>query len=200
MSLLSSLAKMAQTCAGDPQASAASLGPRTYPPYSARWAKRFGGPTDVPYGHFRQASESLHADVVAKIEVALDLPPTDLRVERPPVERLRLPSEPFFAEAESRSKVASVLRAFACWQQVGYHPELAQLAVHIMCVVGEERATFQALVSVYRMYQLRDYFQGPNTEEALWRDAARIWDAARLKFPDLACAFVRFNQMEQFPW
>lgn len=163
---------------------------------------------DVPYSHFVvQAPESLDADVVEKIEYALDIGRVeDWRQERkmkknpPLVEKLPLPaSAPSFGNPTGRGKVASVLRAFACWKpEVGYHPDLSLLAAHILAVTGNEKATFQALVTVYRKYHLEDYFQGDNTQEALQQDAAKIWDAARVNFPDLAYAFSRFNQTELF--
>ena len=58
-----------------------------------------------------------------------------------------------------------------------------------MAVTGKEKATFQALVTVYRKYHLEGYLQGDTTQEALGQDAAKIWDAAHVNFPDLAYAF-----------
>ncbi|CAE7157173.1 unnamed protein product, partial [Symbiodinium necroappetens] len=66
--------------------------------------------------------------------------------------------------------------------KVGYHPDLSLLAAHIMAVTGNEKASFQALVTVYRKYHLEGYLQGDTTQEALGQDAAKIWDAAHVNF------------------
>ena len=177
------------------------LGPRLCEDFSALWVKTFSVPTDVKYSQFlMQSMDSLDADVVAKIECALDLLPRHTKQRHQPVAELPLPaSVPSFGEASGRSKLASSLRAFACWKpDVGYQPDLALLAAHIMSVAGNERVTFQALVTIYRQYRLKDYFEGPDTEEAIRCDAAKVWVAARLNFPGLADAFSRFNQAQLF--
>ncbi|CAE7546315.1 unnamed protein product [Symbiodinium natans] len=175
------------------------LGPPACQGYSARWVQEFSVPTDLKYSQFLMHSvESLDSDVLAEIQCALRIVPK--KRGKPAVDLLKLPTTvPSFREDAGRIKVASVLRAFACWKpDVGYQPELALLAAHIMAVAGNERVTFQALATTYRKYHLQDYFEGADTQEAIVGDAEKIWAAARLYFPDLAHAFSRFGKKKLF--
>ncbi|CAE7515288.1 unnamed protein product [Symbiodinium natans] len=181
----------------DQQINPGWLGPCFCQAYSKCWVKEFTQPTDVHYSHFlMKASDTLDANTAAKMECALLLPSTQM----PKVDPLPLPAAvPSFGEPKGRNRLFSILRAFAAWKPlVGYQPDLARLAGHIMSVTGNERATFQALVTVYQRYHLQDYFEGTGAKEALGGDAAKIWAGARLNFPDLAYAFTRFNEAALF--
>ncbi|CAE7236738.1 unnamed protein product [Symbiodinium natans] len=198
-----STSKKSPPWTGDQQINPGWLGPRGCQHYSDRWMHHFSGPTDIPFSDFvLKACDSLDADVLAQIECAcaFDLLP-HRKADRPAdAVLLALPTwVPSFGDTTGRSRLSSVLRAFACWKpEVGYQPVLALLAAHIMSVAGNQRVTFQALVAVYRRYRLQDYFQGAGTQEAIRLDAAKVWNAACVQFPDLADAFVRFNQTELF--
>ena len=104
---------------------------------------------------------------------------------------LNLPLIPSYTTPQGRSKLRVVLRAFGCWRpHLGYNPIMTALAAQMMAVTGSEKVTFQILVSIYKKYRLKDYFEGEQEKqaerkaedtEALWRSAGprkydgRIW-------------------------
>ena len=112
---------------------------------------------------------------------------------------LNLPLIPSYTTPQGRSKLRVVLRAFGCWRpHLGYNPIMAALAAQIMAVTGSEKVTFQILVSIYKKYRLKDYFEGEQEkqEERKVEDAEALWRSAQVQWPDLVYAFSRYPSGE----
>ena len=194
----------------DQQVNPGWQGPRLCSNYASLWIESFP-PNTV---HFSEwvlcAQDSLHPDVGKNIELALVTLETVTKpskgagskkkaVEEPKgsdVPILPLPTIPSYGTPQGRSKLAQVLKAFCCWNpRCGFNPIMASLAARIMAVTGNERGTFNILVTIYRRYQLKDYFEGTAASQAehLMQDAEAVWQSVGFEWPDLVTIFSQFT-------
>ena len=185
-----------EATSSDQQVNAGWQGPRMCKNYAQVWQESF--PASSSHVHFSdlalQARDHVSRSVASEIETALDLLPSKDH------ELLRLPAVPSYGRRQGRSRLAVVLKAFACWKPcIGYNKVLAALAAQILAVLGSEKFTFQILVSIYERYQLDDYFEQSEERRARMKaqDTERIWQEARFQWPDLVYAFERFNRGEE---
>ena len=64
---------------------------------------------------------------------------------------------------------------------------MTALAAQMMAVTGSEKVTFQILVSIYKKYRLKDYFEGKQEkqEERKAEDTEAHWRSTQVQWPDL---------------
>lgn len=206
-------AKSIQIATPDQQVNAGWQGPRLCSNYAALWREKFP-PTNVHFSQFvLRAQDELHPDVAKTIELALETRVTkgfgkgrrginaeEASRSSDSVPRLALPAIPSYSTPQGRSKLGSALRAFSCWNPVvGYNPIMAALAARIMAVTGSEKLTFQILVSIYKKYRLKDYFEGTlaTQEENLMNDAEEVWQSIQFEWPDLVFIFRQHAHGEE---
>mmetsp|Transcript_54519 Transcript_54519/g.119360 ORF Transcript_54519/g.119360 Transcript_54519/m.119360 type:complete len:415 (+) Transcript_54519:118-1362(+) len=206
-------AKSIQIATPDQQVNAGWQGPRLCSNYAALWREKFP-PTNVHFSQFvLRAQDELHPDVAKTIEFALETSRVtkgfgkgrrgnaeEASRSSDSVPRLALPAIPSYSTPQGRSKLGSVLRAFSCWNPVvGYNPIMAALAARIMAVTGSEKLTFQILVSIYKKYRLKDYFEGTfaTQDEHLMNDAEEVWQSIQFEWPDLAFIFRQHDHGEE---
>ena len=206
-------AKSIQIATPDQQVNAGWQGPRLCSNYATLWREKFP-PTNVHFSQFvLRAQDELHPDLAKTIELALETRVTkgfgkgrrgihaeEASRSSDSVPRLALPAIPSYSTPQGRSKLGLVLRAFSCWNPVvGYNPIMAALAARIMAVTGSEKLTFQILVSIYKKYRLKDYFEGTlaTQDEHLMNDAEEVWQSIQFEWPDLVLIFRQHAHGEE---
>ena len=186
------------------QVNAGWQGPRLCNNYATLWRESFPAVDKAHFSDFvLRAQDGLHPEVAIMIENVLETNGPKVKLPKQPGKSedqpLNLPLIPSYTTPQGRSKLRVVLRAFGCWRpHLGYNPIMAALAAQIMAVTGSEKVTFQILVSIYKKYRLKDYFEGEQEkqEERKVEDAEALWRSAQVQWPDLVYAFSRYPSGE----
>ena len=186
------------------QVNAGWQGPRLCNNYATLWRESFPAVDKAHFSDFvLRAQDGLHPEVAIMIENVLETNGPKVKLPKQPGKSedqpLNLTLIPSYTTPQGRSKLRVVLRAFGCWRpHLGYNPIMAALAAQIMAVTGSEKVTFQILVSIYKKYRLKDYFEGEQEkqEERKVEDAEALWRSAQVQWPNLVYAFSRYPSGE----